>query len=431
MIRHILLGLLVAGFLGIPNIYAIEHKNINTITDVLSHEHGSHAECPLPQTAADIVRCATEKHLAIQRIRLELLSADQLDDVARQIPNPELETKTVFGNSQGNKQIQSEHSIMQAIDLWGKRHAKVNEAKAQKRRIEMEVRHTQATVIFETVLNLHRLRQLDQELTILTNTQTAYRDIIRQMKTLHILNPEQEVALGVYEMALSDIQFKMTSLRDEERELEHYFHVNTRHGIDEIRPVVPPSPSSWPELDKNPNTSLSPKIEEYLADEAIAQARVDISQAEAWPDLKLGPVFVFNSQGSTDQQFYGGQLSLPLPLFQTNNGGRAYAKATLKQKEKATALLKVEEAHERAEVYKAYVASVKALQQAMPVPEIEKRFSTMERLRQRGLISSPLVVEAYRQRYEAYVNRNHREYMALNALWRLYIFDGNIFEVSL
>lgn len=423
-------GLFICIFLSPVNAQENSFPSIAS-GDELGHQHGSHVECPLPQRAADVVECAQKRHLAVQRARLALLSADRLEEVARQIPNPEFETKTIFGDSQGSKQVQSENSFMQAIDLWGKRSSKVKEAKAKKRRLETKVRHVQADVIVETVLNLHRLRQLDQEIAILKNTTGAYKEIISQMKTRQFLNPDQEVALGVYEMALSEIQFKTTSLLDEEREIEHYFHVNTGHGIDEIRRVVPTSPSAWPTLEKNAKTSLSPRVNEHLADEEIARVQLELSQADSWPELKLGPVIVFNSQGSNNQQLYGGQLSLPLPLFQTNAGGRAYAKSELTRSEKATALLKAEEAHERAEHFKAYQSSIKALQQTLSGPEIDKRFKAMKSLRQRGLISSPLVVEAYRQRYDAYVNHNFRELMALKSLWTIYKLDGKIFKETL
>jgi len=394
--------------------------------DAMAHQHGSHEECPV-KTAQDIIRCAQEEHLAVKRARLALLSSDALDQIARQVPNPEFQTLTAFGDST----MQSENSLLQPIDIGNKRRARINDAKAQKKRIEADIQRIQADVTIESVLNLYRLRHLDQEMGILSDTIKVFTQLISQFRSRPFLSPDQEVVLGIYEIALSDAQLKKAGLRDQEREIEHYFHVNTGHGLDELRKVLPPPVTQWPQLKEDLEITSSPDLNYLAAEKEIAKSQVILVKAESRPDLKAGPAIVLNQQGDTRQGLVGAQVSVPIPIFHRNTARQAYAASELDRSEKAIALLKTEETHERAEQLKAYRSAVQALDGAMTESDIEGRYRRLNGFVQRGLISGALMVEAYRQRYDAQANRNEREYLAIKSLWTLYKYDGQIFKETL
>ena len=126
----------------------------------ISHEHGSHFECPLPKHPQDVVDCAKENHPNILRKKNEVDHTRLSEDVARQLPNPELDAEVTKGpDDLSNSSV----GILQPVEWGGKRSSRINVAKARISFVDAELKEIQAEVIRETVINLHRLRQIEQE----------------------------------------------------------------------------------------------------------------------------------------------------------------------------------------------------------------------------------------------------------------------------
>ncbi len=391
--------------------------------------HGSDPQCSIPSTAQDVVICAREHHINVKRARLGLEPADAFASIAKQISNPELQTRTTFGASKGSLIAQSENAILQTIELGGKRKARIEEAQSQKKQVESEVLLAEAKATTETVLKLHRLRLLARELVIINDTIKAYSELISQIKSRSTRSSEQEVTLGIYEMALSDAVLKEAGLQDEEREIGHFFHVNAGLDLSAVKAVLPPSLESWPVVQDAPLSS--PELTRLKADRELALAQLGSAKASAWPNLTLGPAYILNLGDNGVQHLFGLQLSIPLPLFQTNQGGRAYAQKLITKADESIALTIAEDTHERTERVNTYNAAVLALKKTMTSTQIESRYQKMKDSLPRGLIPSPLIMEAHRQRYDAEQSRNEFEFKAIKALWEIYQFDGRIFEVSI
>ncbi len=68
------------------------------------------------------------------------------------------------------------------------------------------------------------------------------------------------------------------------------------------------------------------------AEARAARARLRLARARGWPDVTLG-VFVAREEGS--DTIVGGSLSVPIPLFQRNQGGVAVARAGIERAEAA------------------------------------------------------------------------------------------------
>ena len=408
------------------------HQDQDPTHDPIHHVHGSHPECPLPKTPMDILVCAREEHPDVKRSKLAQEHGRTLTDVASQIPNPELESQTVFGSTLGDQQVQSQISLTQPLSLGGARSARIEEAKAQQKQLEGDLKKVQAEVTLRTVTKLHRLRQLQTEKAILDEAVTSYDKLLGQYKARPSLTPEQEVSQAVFEMALADSRIKRSLLTDEEREIEHFFHVATGHGLPELMKTLPEAPKAWPPVEqKSGGTGRSPEVSRLLADQALAEAELDFARATSWPGLRLGPMVQLGVDGPIRSQLYGLQLNLDLPLFNINGAGRAHAAKGLWKAESAIALLKIEEGHERAEQARIYQSAIEALKTAGSTSVMEKKHQRIEALSMRGLISSSLAIEAHRQRSDLEKSRNERELTAIEALWEIYKFDGRILEESL
>lgn len=396
-------------------------------TEGIGHDHGTHFECALPKSSQDIVDCAKENHPLVLRKKNETNHTKYLENVARQIPNPELDAEVTKGSGDLSN---STVGILQPIEWGGKRSARINMAKARITHINAELKDIQAEVIQETVINLHRLRQLEQEKDVIKDTVQTLKKLINQQSSRLNLTPEQQITLSVYRMALMDAKVKSAEVFDEERALEHYFHVSTGHSLEELRLTLPKTPINWPNLDDSAVESLSsPGQLKAIAEKNEFMADAELANSATWPGLKFGPMW--NSQagvGEPAQSLFGFRLMMDLPFFNQNSGGRAFAQAGVVRGEKNIDLLRKEEKHEREEQLKVYRSAIAILKEIPESNTIEKEFKKNETLINRGLVSGPLLIEFHRQRAELTKSRNIRELKAIEALWQIYKFDGRIFS---
>lgn len=396
------------------------------------HQHGSHPECPLPKTAMEVVRCAMEEHPQAKRAILSSEHSKLLIDVARQIPNPDLDLESIYGDTADGKSSSTDVGLLQHIEWGGKRSSRIRIAEAEITQITAGQKEVQADVVRETVKYLHRLRQLDQEKALLADTIETLQKIIAQQSSRPALTPEQQVTLSVYRMALADTKIKESEAFEEEREIEHYFHVSTGHSLAELKPVLPKAPESWPNLNESKKTDgLSPAIMKALAKRDFSAAELSAAESEGWPSLRLGPMIKMDKTGAQNDSLYGFRIMMDLPVFSLNGGGKAHARADLLKSEKLIELTCAEENHERTEQLKVYRSAVQALKAAPKISEIEKDFFRNQSLARRGLVSGPLLIEFHRQRSELIHSRNERELKAIQSLWLIHKFDGRIFSESL
>lgn len=395
------------------------------------HAHGSHPECPLPKSAQDVLKCARENHPAVRRLQLQVERAEAVPAAVSQIPNPELDVQSVWGRANGSPNMQTQISLVQPLPLSGRLGAQAKEARARTSVAQGEVGIAQAELTLQTVNHLHRLRQLSREKKIVQETLETYRKLLNQYRARPALTPEQEVSFGTLELAESDYSLKYTTLEDEEREIGHYFHVSTGHSIEELSKVLPEVPRDWPALRPDHPPSASPEIKRLQQEKEVSLAELSIARAASWPELKLGPMVMFDQEGAAKRTLYGAQVLLEVPLFQFNGAGREAASIAVNTSERSIELQRREEAHERNEQLKAYRSAVEALKRTAPIEAVTKRHRQMEKQFVRGIVPGALILEAHRQILELEKSRHERELTALRALWTVYRIDGKIMEASL
>ena len=395
----------------------------------IGHQHGSHPECPLPKTAMDVIRCASARHPLAMRAALAAEHSKSLVDIAGRRPNPELDLEAAVGSG---KQSSTDVGLAFPIEWGGKRSSRIRAAEAEIAQTETEMKTVQAQVIRAAVVNLHRLRQLDLEKKFLSDTVATLQQVITQQSARPALSPEQQVTLSVFRMSLADARLKESALFDQEREIEHYFHVSTGHSLAELRPVLPKSPEKWPEFEEDPHAPTpSVTLSQALAGQTAAQAGLSAAESESWPSLRIGPLFKIEEDDRQRESLFGIKLMMDVPVFDVGGGGRAHARAGLLRADKLVQLARDEEAHERAEQLKVYRSAVKALRDAPTLEAIERDFTRNQGLARRGLVSGAILIELNRQRSDLIQSRNDRELKALAAQWEIYEIDGRIFTETL
>ena len=394
------------------------------------HIHGTHKECPLPTSSNDIIECALSFHPSVKRGALRVNSYSKLEDKASQIPNPTLSSRYVKGDQGGQDVSELEANLSFTLELGGKRGSRSEYAKAKKSEAAASNLVTKADVKVATILNMHRLRQVLKEKELLEEALSAFNKVIGELKKLPRLSAEQEASLILFEMALEETRIDKSELFEEERKIEHFFHIATGHSVEEILRFLPKSPKNWPIIVEKEKLT-SPSLNKLKSLAKLAESEVEIQKAKAWPNLKIGPSVAIEKDGGVDNKMIGFNIQMPIPLFQVNGGAKAYARSELLRAEKNIELTFAEEDHERFEQQKVYESSVNILRKTMGRELIERKNDRIEKLYLRGVVSSAVFLESLKQKLSYLRSRNHRELTATRALWNIHIFDGKIFKESL
>ncbi len=421
---------LLVGVAKASEIHGHEKGIVIEHSEAGEHIHGSHIECPLPKVSNDVVQCAKEEHPLVKRAKLKAQASETLTGVARQIPNPNLDVRSGFGNSSSNRS-ETEVSLVQSFELGGKRSARIHLAEAEQNQTVANLKAVQADIIIETIVKLHRIRQLEREREILESTVNALTLIISQQRSRPALSPEGKASLSVYKMALADAKVKQSELFEEERAIEHYFHVSTGHSLEELKKVLPEAPKVFPQIGEAPKEVNSPDVLRVIAEKKSALAELDAAQAKSWPTLSIGPSAIFEESDLGSESLFGFKLMMNLPVFQANGAGRAHALRGVERSDHLIEIVRAEEAHERAEQLRVYKSAVEVLKEAPTISEIKKSHQENESLAKRGLISASLLIESHRQRMDLIKGLFGRELKAIEALWEIRKFDGDIFEETL
>lgn len=401
-------------------IHGVEGKN--------KHIHGLHEECPLPKNKMDIIECALIFHPSVKRGVLQIDSQAMLEDKASQIPNPTISARYVKGGNDGNEVSELETNLFFTVELGDKRGSRKEFALAKRNEATATNDAVKAQIKIVTILNMHRLRQVFEEKKLLEEAILAFSKVIRELRKLPRLSAEQEASLTLFEMVLEETKVNESELFEEERKLEHYFHISTGHSVKEIKKYLPNTPSKWPVISDKITETVSPDIKKLKSLASLAQKELEIQKSEAWPDLKIGPSFSIEKDGVVENKMIGFNIQIPIPLFQVNGGGKAYARSELVRAQKNIALSVAEENHERFEQLRVYESSVNILNKTMKQALIEKKHDRIEKLYLRGVVSSSVFLDSLKQKISYLKSRNLRELTAIKALWSIHKFDGKILE---
>jgi len=391
---------------------------------ILQGVHAEEGPCPPFASPQDVLACVRKNHPDVLRAEAEAANLDAFDAFARQRPNPELDAEAVSNSEEDEAALSAEASYLHTFEMGGKRRHRLDRAKAQKEAVLARAQKTREEVTVSAVLNLYRLRHLQDELHAVEEAQNTFGTIIGQYKSRRQLSPEQQVSLNVFLLAQSDYSLRKSRLLQEQRALKRYFDLATGADFRTVLKALPAPKTAWPVLAAAP-TIAGALRKVAQADLAVAQAELALADSDARPDLKLGPKAGMESGRGRKNRSLGGVLSLDLPLYQQNQGARALARTETRRAEVNLSQRDRELSTQWqtwSEVYQDAVASLRGMPS---LEQMEKKHQGMESLFERGLVQSALVIEAHRQMTDFAESLNAQELRALEALWSIYVLEGN------
>lgn len=387
--------------------------------------------CGNIKSAQDILNCAISHHPDVQ-ISEESLKRDQaLKKIAKQIQNPEVEAKVLSGHSNSDSVVNTEINIGQTIELGGKRKNRIKQAIGMANLTEAQVLESKELTALNTVLALYRLRQIRSELSAVNEGMTTFQHTIEHFKSRPKLAPEQEVSSTVFKLSLDDYKLKKSKLLQEQIALQKFLELATGLPIATIEKHLPSGKQQWPKFSIPKGEIKNSELAKAQAEKTISEANLKLAKSNAWPDFKVGPSFTTQTGIPGNNTAAGVNVSLALPIFSLNKGGIDYAKRDFYRSDLAYQLTLTKKENERLQLLLRYQSALKSLSQLRLNGTLKNEHKNMEEYYEQGLVSSSLVIETHRQIFEVTESVNEQELTAIDALWRLYILDGKLFDAKM
>ena len=391
----------------------------------------SAADCPALNAPSDVLACALENHPDIRIAQAAYAQGAAFESAARQRPNPELANQSVWGKNGSERLQYAELHLTHTFELGGKRDARRAQAAGVALARHAELLGVQESVYLGTWLALTRLRQVRDEISYFNETLEAYARIITRFRERPRLAPEQEVSLGLFEMAENDYRLKRTALEGERLVLSRQLERALGRALPDRPELLPARRETWPVLSAASAPVAGSAVRAAEADFSAALADQRAARGEAWPDVKFGPTFQTQRQGNTDLRAFGTNLAFVLPLYHRNSSGKAAADMGLRRAELSRQGVDQAARDQRAIWAARYQAAVVALDGSLSPASVGERDARKDRLFEQGLISVPLVLEARRQRLEWTSGQHEEERVAVEALIRVRALDGRLFVEGL
>jgi cobalt-zinc-cadmium efflux system outer membrane protein len=391
--------------------------------------YSSHAiasdECNKLTTPNDVLRCIVDSHSAVQVKQAEINEVALGIEVASQRPNPELDIEAADQVGAG---FVSEVSLLHTFELGGKRSARIRLAERERDLSEVNLLSSREQLSVQTVADLYRLRQIEREIEVVAEIISTFQDITMQYSKAGRLSPEDEISVSVFRMALEENKLKRNSLGNEKRGIIARIEGGINRSVVLSEKLLPKFKTDWPGL--RSNELAGSQIAKAKSELDISNAAYSLEQAQSWPSLSVGPRIEIENSG-TIQTRYGLAVSVPLPLYQANGGGRAKSLAGVKRDELNLQYTKTRLEKHLDYLHEVYKRVATSLTQTLSSKHINTKHTDLHKMINRGVVSAPIVIELHRQIADYYERLHEQELEGVMALWQISALEGRILKEEL
>ncbi len=388
-------------------------------------------------TANEVLRCAMKHNPELQAATVELKRYAAEVDRAKQNPNPELGSRVLGGPDSFTAEASFEHTFETA----GKRAARMDVAEQNLALARSRLELRRMEIVIESALRLHSLRHLADEIGHLREAERAFGNAVSKYSRRPALSGEQQASRASYEVALARVRMRIDHLNAERDRLVIELRYATGLPATDFAQVAASIPEPrWPvaaTLQEPPTEDKAAELR--LARERVARARAAMQQedAEAYPNLSIGPALeyrrgripsggIFGGSTSSSEAELGLSFRMTLPLYHTNEGGRDAARAAVAAEQARAASVQDRLQLERDRLLREYTGARRALQRSLSFAALEIQHRQVRAAIARGRVSAATVIEFHRGMIE-YVHEYHeREDAALLALLSIYVIDGRL-----
>ena len=271
--------------------------------------------CELPKNYRDFFSCSIKRHPKAQIAQLVVEEADAGIDRASQLQNPDISVRSVGGTQVTENIGATEIALSIPLSQIWTRGPKKNVAIAEKRIAQIDSKQTILTVKRELIRDLFRLRQIDDDMELVTETLDAFDTIRRQLSARKARGPDQEITLSLVQLASSDYQLKKNHLQVERAEIRSKLRAVWGSDFELKKEFVPPLREKWPEISVLGDASHNLQVQKAIAESEKANAEIRLAEREALPTISAGPVLERTTTGPTQTYSYGVNVVASLPIL--------------------------------------------------------------------------------------------------------------------
>lgn len=375
----------------------------------------------------EFLKIVEELAPAIQMQKGEVSVSEKSEDQASQFLNPDISVGSWRGKANNLDWQQTDVSVLQPIELGGKRSGRIQLAKARSSLAKSSLNQARADVRIFALITLHRLRQLLYEKSLIEEAQVAFEKLIKSYKKRPQLSPEQATSLFLFQMAKRDYDLKRTEIDNEQRTISIDIKKISNMEVDEILSILPKKISNWPEVQSSEKLT-SPTLEILKAKAEISKSELELAKSDSWPTPSIGPSYTNQNQFGEQAKIWGVVLTTKLPILSLNRAGRAASRENLHLTEKSLTFEETNISLQKNNLLENYRSFVSVLKKSNVDGDIHKKHEQIEGYFLRGLINSSLVIETHRQIFDSQKSYHHSELSALESYYQIRIFDGTFFE---
>lgn len=383
------------------------------------------APCPRMASAAEFYSCMLQRHPKMLAAESLQSAAEASLDKASQFTNPELSVKNTSGKNGGETIASLEMSLNFPVSdyLFG-RGARKKVGASDKLLLETEAKEQSFETKNQVILDLYRYRQISNEWTFVDEVLETFARIEKQFKSRRGRGPEQEITLSLVVLAQGDYELKKNHLVVERQEIETRFKSVFGDEFKITKEILPEFKREWPTASPAVSLENNFSLQKSIAAKDRAYGEKSIANVESWPKIVAGPVLERNVEGIAGFNSYGFTVTMGIPIFSINSGGRGYAEAQKMRAEVEHELASNKARLESNLVYQKYVSAVQSLKKSEGREDLAKKHSTIDKLFNQGLTSGATIIEAHRQIWEFLESQHEHERTALASLLQLYQLQG-------
>lgn len=386
-------------------------------------------DCGRMENAKAFFQCSTAKHPGSSISEATMQAAEAASSKGGQFLNPELSLKNTVGRNGGEKIASLEGSILFPLsDYLFLRTYRSDSADAEKLLLETEAKEMDFELKRSVIKDMYRYRQLQSEDALVDETLKTFASIERQFKSRRARGPEQEITLNLVELAQGDYELKKNHIVIEKQEIETRFKMIWGNSFELQSRWLPAYRKEWPRITPEFRLANHFEFQKSLAAQNKAAAEKSLAVAESWPKVTAGPVLERTAEGPGVFNTYGAALTVDLPLFSWNSGGRALARAQKARADLEHEIVSRSTALENEVTFRQYESAVLALKKSESRENLAKKHTMIDNLFRQGLTSGSTIIEAHRQIWEFTESQHEHELTALNSLLSLYLLQGKAFD---
>lgn len=365
----------------------------------------------------DILDLVKKNHPEIMKNHFKKLMVEDSVNISEQRPSPEINLEYV-----NNETHSSKFSIMNTFELGGKRSSRKDQSLALAQKVKWEIKDENEDIVIDSILKLYRLGQVFDLIPIYKESIGAFKKIITVKSNRKNLSPEEEVEKETLLMAISDYLLKISRLESEKNYLIRHLSFFIGQDCNITRKFLPVYSFEYLPNFVTGEFEASAKVNAARESLNLANLELSTTESENYPNIKIGPVVELESSSKS----FGVALTIDLPVFNASKSKKQIGQYFINQ-----ASLDVKNIMKESELDKlawtqklnSFNASLKSISSK---DDLSQKHLRLEKLIERGVLSTAMVLESHRQLVEFTNTRFEFELGAVEAIWNIYKLNSTV-----